>query len=72
MGAWGADNFGNDDAGDWIYELEVSKGLSAVLPPLELVVSNDSYLESPDCCIALAASEVVAAGLTGELFSGAR
>ncbi|BBM02477.1 DUF4259 domain-containing protein [Microbulbifer sp. GL-2] len=66
MGAWSEENFGNDDAGDWIYELERSKGTDTLLLPIKTIILNDEYLESPDCSEALAAAEVVAAGLTGD------
>ena len=69
MGAWSEENFGNDDAGDWIYDLEKSKGTGTLLSPLKAINSNDDYLESPDCCEALAAAEVVAASLTGNFSS---
>ena len=67
MGAWSEENFGNDDAGDWIYELEKSKGLDTLLRPINAINSNQGYIESSDCSEALAASEVVAAGITGDL-----
>ena len=31
VGAWSEDNFGNDDAGDWVCELEKSKGLDVLM-----------------------------------------
>ena len=36
MGAWGHDNFENDDASDWLYELAESEDLSVVIDPLAL------------------------------------
>ena len=67
MGAWGEENFGNDDAGDWIYELEKSKGVNILLKPIKAINANQDYLESSDCSEALAASEVIAASITGDL-----
>jgi hypothetical protein len=67
MGAWSEENFGNDDAGDWIWELEKSKGLDTLLSPIKSIIANEEYLESPDCCEALAASEVIASGITGDI-----
>jgi len=67
MGAWSEENFGNDDACDWIWELEKSKGTDTLLSPLKKILSNDEYLESPECCEALAAAEVVASGITGDI-----
>lgn len=62
MGAWGHRSFENDAAADWVAELEESADLSAVDAALGVVVgADDEYLESPDCCNALAAAEVVAA-----------
>ena len=66
MGAWSEDNFGNDDAGDWVYDLEKSKGIETLMSAIKLVNSSDDYLESPDCSEALAASEVIAAALTND------
>lgn len=53
-------NFGNDDATDWAYELEESSGPD-VLKDAFKAINGNGYPESPDCCIALAAAEVVAA-----------
>ncbi len=70
MGAWGVGNFDNDDAADWVYELEESEDLSLIVATLETVTARGKqYLEAPDCCKALAAAEVVAslknAGIAG-------
>jgi len=67
MGVWSEENFGNDDANDWVWDLEESKGTDTLLAPLKAIMDNDDYLESPDCFEALAAAEVVAAGLTGDI-----
>ena len=67
MGAWSEENFGNDDAGDWVYQLEKSRGTETLLSPIKDIIASDDYLESPQCCEALAAAEVVAASLTGDL-----
>lgn len=62
MGAWGHRTFDNDDASDWIEELDQSTDLFAINAALDAVASSDGgYVESPDCCKALAAAEVVAA-----------
>lgn len=61
MGAWGAGSFANDDAMDWIAELE-REGLPAAGGALQAVIELASeYLESPVCAQGLAAAEVVAA-----------
>ncbi|MGJ8641481.1 MAG: DUF4259 domain-containing protein [Opitutaceae bacterium] len=61
MGAWGHHTFENDDAGDWLYDFLDTEDLSAI----ESAFSPEDldYLESPDGCMILAASEVVL-GLT--------
>jgi len=61
MGAWGYGNWENDDAADWVYELEKNVGSDLLKRTLSKVTSNTNYLESPQCCEALAAAEVVAA-----------
>jgi hypothetical protein len=61
MGAWGYGSFENDDASDWVWELEDAKSLGPVLSAIETIENGGSYLEAPDCSIALAAAEVVAA-----------
>lgn len=37
MGAWGEKNFENDDALDWVYELEATTDLTVVSKTLEVV-----------------------------------
>lgn len=66
MGAWGEENFSNDDAADWVWELERSKGINTLIAPIKRINDSSEYLESPECCEALAAAEVVAAGLTSD------
>ena len=64
MGAWGYGPFDNDDAGDWVWELEKTTDFSVVQTALDSIVSADGeYLEAPDCSLAIAAAEVVAASL---------
>ncbi len=64
MGAWSENNFSNDDVLDWIFELEKSKGVNVLMKPINDVLNNNDYLESPLCSEALAASEVIAANQT--------
>lgn len=52
-------NFGNDDAADWVYDLEESAGAD-LLKEAFSDVNAHSY-EATDCRIALAAAEIVAA-----------
>jgi hypothetical protein len=60
MGAWGIGNFDNDDAADWAYELGESRGAQILVAALEQATS-EGYLEAPECSVALAAAEIVAA-----------
>jgi hypothetical protein len=62
MGAWGFDSFENDDALDWVATLTESHDFSEIDTVFEAILENDNdYLEAPDCSVALAAAEVVAA-----------
>ena len=61
MGAWGAGNFDNDTALDWIWDLEASKDLSIVEATISEVLDEDDYLDPDIACMGLAAAEVVAA-----------
>jgi len=64
-GAWDMGPFDNDDALDWVYELESSSDLLVVRAALNAVANEDSYIESSTGSAAVAAAEVVAA-LLGE------
>ncbi len=62
MGTWGVRNFENDDAMDWVSELERSEDVSVIEEALRFVAEGrDEYVEAPEACRALAAAEVVAA-----------
>ena len=63
-GAWDVGPFDNDDALDWVWELESSDDLSALEAALRAGASEGSYIEAPTGSVAIAAAEVVAA-LTG-------
>jgi hypothetical protein len=58
MGAWGFQAFENDDALDWLEELEAG-GAEAVRQSLNAVA--DGYIEVPDGTVAVAAAEITAA-----------
>lgn len=58
MGAWGHGSFDNDDALDWLGDLE-DQGPILVLDALEQIVALVAYDDA--CCAALAAAELVAA-----------
>ncbi|MEM7430351.1 MAG: DUF4259 domain-containing protein [Pseudomonadota bacterium] len=60
MGAWGVGHFENDDAADWVWELEDKRSLQPAVDAISAVPSS-GYLEAPDASMALAAAEVIAA-----------
>lgn len=62
MGAWGTGAFENDDAGDWVWELEDDEDGGILVTALREIADADvgTYLEAPDCSVAIAAAEVVA------------
>lgn len=62
MGTWGLTSFENDDALDWVIELENAADTTILRDTLSFVnQSEDDYLDTSDSCFALAAAEVVAA-----------
>jgi hypothetical protein len=63
VGAWGAGVFENDDAGDWVWELEDDNDASVLHEALAAAVDTplDEPVEAPDASNALAAAEIVAA-----------
>ena len=62
MGAWGAGVFDNDDASDWVWELEDDADGQVLIEALSEIVDTpvDEQPEAPECSNALAAAEVVA------------
>jgi hypothetical protein len=62
MGAWGTGSFENDDALDFLAELE-RKGQAAIERALDKVTTLGAaeYLEAPEASAAIAASEVIVA-----------
>lgn len=60
MGTWGARAFENDDALDWVWELEESRDDSVVRGALR-AVGGVADIEAPEAACGLAAAEVVAA-----------
>ena len=58
MGAWGVGIYDNDDAADWVAELE-DGGLAVVSAALSTIVDGD-YVEAPEGARAVAAADVVA------------
>jgi glycine/D-amino acid oxidase-like deaminating enzyme len=69
VGAWGTGSFENDDAADWLAELNT-------ITPADLTkilvqaADHAGYLEAPAANVAVAAAEIVAA-LNGSLAPGA-
>ncbi|HEX6106490.1 MAG TPA: DUF4259 domain-containing protein [Gemmatimonadales bacterium] len=61
MGAWGVGTFENDEASDWIYQLEETTDAELLTSTLRAAAEPEGYLEAPTCSEALAAAEVVAA-----------
>ena len=61
MGAWGTGAFDNDDASDWVDELE-DGGIDAIESALDDAVRS-SDLSAPTDVNAIAAAEVVAAAI---------
>jgi hypothetical protein len=61
MGTWSVEPFGNDDAADWVYELEEAEDLSPIEEAIDAVLAaGTEYLEAPVASVALAAIEVLA------------
>ena len=61
MGAWAEGSFDNDDAGYWVWELEEAEDVSILEEAFSAIIDNEDDLEAPDCSVAVAAAEVVAA-----------
>ena len=61
MGTWGVGSFSNDNAADWIWELEEADDLSVVEAAIARVLdAGDELVESPEAEEAIAAAEVLA------------
>ena len=64
MGTWSAEVFGNDEACDWLGQLEQTEDFALVAETLdEVLAAGDEYLEIDVAHPALAAAEVVAQAL---------
>ena len=62
MGAWEVGSFDNDDALDWVSEFTPAPNVRCIQATLQAVTQvGDEYLEAPECSMAIAAAEVVAA-----------
>lgn len=60
MGTWGTGSFENDNACDWLFDLQRSADLKVVKAAL---TPPKGFLEAPDSELVLAGAEIVAAGL---------
>ncbi|MFD0895691.1 DUF4259 domain-containing protein [Luteolibacter ambystomatis] len=65
MGAWGTGCFENDDAMDWIWDLDDADDTTLLKDIFSGCIESKDYLEAPDGSIVIAAAGVVAA-LNGE------
>lgn len=63
MGAWGHGPFDNDDAADWLADLEESSDLGFLRSSLQPRWFDYLYLQAPKGSVIIAAAEVLAAGL---------
>ena len=61
MGAWGHKTFENDDAFDFMADIEDSTDFSLIQETIERIIEEDAYLEASDCSMALTAIEIVGA-----------
>ena len=61
MVVWGEGLFDNDDAAEWVYELEEAPDFGVVHAALTAVIEEQGYLRGPQGSIAIAAAEMVAA-----------
>ena len=59
MPGWGSGSFENDDAQDFLGELE-SLTVDGVKQKLSHAADHEGYLEAPESSVAVAAAEVVA------------
>ena len=62
MGTWGITSFENDDAMDFVGDI-IDQGLNPHFDVLERVANAplDQYIEAPDCQVAIASAEMIAA-----------
>ena len=61
MGAQGFNTFENDDAMDFLSEVMYSSDVSALMDAFAPILNSDEYIEAPECSVALASAELVAA-----------
>jgi len=63
MGAWGVGSFQNDQALEWLGEVESEDDPALIEDALGTIseADEDAYLDADDCNVAIAAAELVAA-----------
>ncbi|QQQ18711.1 DUF4259 domain-containing protein [Brevundimonas vitis] len=61
MGTWGLAAFENDDAGDFLYEIEEAGSWVPAVQAMQKVILTFGYLEAPESQRGLAAATLVAA-----------
>lgn len=61
MGAWAHGSFDNDDAMDWVSELEAAEDFAPIRDALDAALEDEDYVEATEASMGLAAAEVVAA-----------
>ena len=61
MGAWGIGTFENDDAVEWLDELQASEDRSVLQTALERPEIGEEYIEAPEGIHILCAGEIIAA-----------
>ena len=62
MGAWGSGPFENDDASDWVWDLEDETDATVIIAALSAAVDTptDEQVDAPTASNAIAAAEVLA------------
>ena len=68
MSAWNTGTFDNDDAADWLAELQATEDEAVLQAALEAADAGEGYLEAPEGARILCACELVAA-LVGQAAS---
>ncbi len=61
MVAWAHGSFDNEDALDWVSELECAEDTEPISEAFDTVLEADDYLEVSEASMGIAAAEVVAA-----------
>lgn len=67
MSVWGPDAFENDDAADWVADLENEPSIDSMVQAVDELADpvHVGYIEIPECCVAVAAAELLARLISG-------